>query len=301
MLHDRLESEALTAFAPDVKVGLLATRDADGRPHVSLITSLAARDETHLMFGQFSEGWSKQHLRRDPRAGFLVLTLDRRLWRGKARWTGAETEGADHQAYNARPMFRYNAYFGVHTVHHLELVATTRRETLPLVGMLAGGLLSQAGRLSFGGKHRPDPFNAWTRRHLQAATTLKFLAWTDPDGYPRLVPCVPCALDGRDRLLFATTVHGRELGALQGGTSVAVFALNLQTESVLLRGTYRGARGLGPARLGALDIDWVYNSMPPTPGPIYPSVQVPARPPSRCQVISTDFDRGFRPRDDDRL
>jgi hypothetical protein len=261
----RLSAEAIAAFAPDVKVGLLATLDPAGLPHVSLITSLAARDEGNLMFGQFTQGRSKEHVRRDPRTGFLVLSLDRRLWRGKARWTGAESEGEHHRAYNARPMFRYNAYFGVHTVHHLELVEVGEREAVPLAGMLGGALLARLGGLGARSPGAAGPFNAWTRRHLLSPTTLKFFCWVDGDGYPKLVPCVPCAPAGRARLLFAPTVHRRELAAIPRGASVAVLALNLQTESVLLRGRNRGARGLGE-----LEIDWVYNSMPPIPGPIYP-------------------------------
>jgi len=44
------------AFASDSKVGLLATLDPDGCPHVTLITTLQAKDPTHLTWGQFCEG-----------------------------------------------------------------------------------------------------------------------------------------------------------------------------------------------------------------------------------------------------
>ncbi|HSA22172.1 MAG TPA: pyridoxamine 5'-phosphate oxidase family protein, partial [Myxococcota bacterium] len=187
MRRTRLTAEAIEAFTPDVKVGLLATLDPRGLPHVSLITSLTAKGEGALMFGQFTEGRSKLHVRQDPRVGFLVLSMDRRMWRGKARWTAATREGEDHLAFNARSMFRYNAYFGVHTVHHLELVAVSERMRVPLPSMLAGGLRARLVRPSLGAG-RPEVFNAWTRRHLQGLTTLKFLCFADADGYPRLVP-----------------------------------------------------------------------------------------------------------------
>jgi len=35
------------------------------------------------------------------------MTLDRKVWRGKADWTGAATEGEDHEQYNRKPLFRY--------------------------------------------------------------------------------------------------------------------------------------------------------------------------------------------------
>jgi hypothetical protein len=49
-----------------------------------------------------------------------------------------------------------------------------------------------------------------------------------------------------------------------------VFALNLQMESVLVRGEFTGYRRYAGIKAGAIEIDWVYNSMPPKPGPIYP-------------------------------
>ncbi|MBN2472307.1 MAG: hypothetical protein JXN59_16400 [Anaerolineae bacterium] len=39
-----------------------------------------------------------------------------------------------------------------------------------------------------------------------------------------------------------------------------------------MRGVYRGVQRVGGFRCGALDVDWVYNSMPPVPGQIYPPV-----------------------------
>jgi hypothetical protein len=270
-----LDSEAIAAFAPDVKVGLVATVDPAGRPHVSLLTSLCAKDPTHLMWGQFTEGRSKQHVRANPKVGFVVLTLDRKLWRGRAVWTGSTGQGADHQAFNARPMFRYNAYFGVHTVHHLDLVEVSARLGVPLVGLLGGSVLAGAARVVAG--KRPTPvFNHWTRRHLAALTTLKFFSWLDERGYPVLVPCVPCQPAGAGRLVFAPSVFTRDFSKLEAGRSVAVFGLNLQTESVLVRGAFSGFWGIGPARVGVIEVDWVYNSMPPVPGQIYPPVPLEA-------------------------
>ncbi len=41
-------------------------------------------------------------------------------------------------------------------------------------------------------------------------------------------------------------------------------------ESVLVRGRFDRYRRYAGLRAGAIDIDWVYNSMPPLQGPIYP-------------------------------
>jgi hypothetical protein len=274
-----LDEQAQRAFESDAKVGLLATLDPQGRPHLSLITSLSAKGSRGLVWGQFTEGRSKRYVQANPRVGFLVLTLDRRLWRGKARWTRAERSGEDYERFNRRPMFRYNAYFGIHTVHHMDLLEIWGPSGLPLLGMTAGAVKTALARpLVRGGPDRPV-LNPWTRRHLSALTTIKFFSWVDRDGHPTIVPCVPCRPAGRSRLVFAPLVFKPELRQIPAGAQVAVFGLNLQTESVLVRGPFSGWRGPGAARLGVIEVDWVYNSMPPTPGRIYPPVPLePVRP-----------------------
>ena len=68
-LQENLSDEALTAFEPDMKVGLLATLNQAGDPHLSLITTLCGHGQQGLVWGQFCEGASKDNVRRDPRAG----------------------------------------------------------------------------------------------------------------------------------------------------------------------------------------------------------------------------------------
>lgn len=272
MQRTSLSPNEIAAFEPDVKVGLLATLDPGGRPHISLITSLNAKDEKHLMFGQFTEGMSKDNLRERPKAGFVVMTMDRKLWRGRARWTHADTHGPDYELYNQKPMFRYNAYFGIHTVHHMDLVAVSEKKGLPLGGLVAGLPATALKNLLFRDDSPSGVLNSWSLSHLKSPACLKFFAWVGEDGYPVMVPVVPASTAGRDRLVFAPSVYKADFEGLQPGTEVAVFGVNLQTESVLVRGTFKGFTGYGPGRLGTLDLDWVYNSMPPTPGQIHPPV-----------------------------
>jgi len=271
-----IDQKTQDAFESDAKVGLLATMDPRGRPHLSLITSLSAKGSRGLVWGQFTEGRSKRYVRQNPRVGFLVMTLDRKLWRGKATWTRAEQSGEDYQRFNRRPMFRYNAYFGIHTVHHMDLVEISGPAKLPLLGMTAGALKTALTGPLLGSSGRAV-LNSWTRRHLAALTTIKFFCWVGVDGYPAIVPCVPCRPAGRQRLAFSPSVFKPELRGLSEGTPVAVFGLNLQTESVLVRGPFAGWRGPPGARLGLIEVDWVYNSMPPTPGRIYPPVPLEPR------------------------
>jgi hypothetical protein len=79
-----------------------------------MISTLKASSATQLSFGQFMEGRSKAYLRQNPKAGWLVMTLDRQIWRGSASFTHTARSGADYDFYNNSPLFRYNAYFGIH-------------------------------------------------------------------------------------------------------------------------------------------------------------------------------------------
>ncbi len=262
-----LDDEAIAAFARDAKIGLLATVDAGGLPHVTLITSLQAKGPHALTFGQFTEGASKAHLTRNPNAAFLVMTRERALWRGTARWTHARRAGEDYELYNRKPMFRYNAYFGIHTVHYLDLIRVGAKETLSPARLTAGTAALALARPLLRTRSGARALTPWATRHLAKVTTLKFLAWVGDDGYPVLAPPVACRAVDAGHLAFRAPAGW--LDGVTSGQRVAVFALNLEMESVLVRGRFRGWRHAGP-RTGAIEIDWVYNSMPPKPGQIYP-------------------------------
>ena len=269
LCRDFLPDE-MAAFDNDAKVGLLATIDPAGRPHATLITTLQAKTPRVLTWGQFCEGRSKQHVHDNPRTGFLIMTPDRHIWRGQATWTGEVREGDDYEAYNRKPMFRYNSYFGIHTVHRMDLVRSSGRESLSIPGIAAGSLVAAAaGRLGrrAGGQPALKP---WAEQHLRSLGTFKFLVWIRPDGYPNIVPLVPCHPAGAGTLTYARTVYRDELSQLPQGADVAVFAMNMDAVSVLVRGTFSGYHRRFGATLGTVEIDWVYNTMPPKPGQVFP-------------------------------
>src|SRR4030043_2169598 len=140
----RFPENDLKQFEPEAKVGLIATINQEGLPHITLITALQAKTPDKLIWGQFSEGQSKQNGKTNPTTGFLIMTLDRSLWRGKALWTNTTTHGEDYEMFNNKPMFRYNAYFGIHTVHYMDLVERYGKESLPLARIVLGSILTKA-------------------------------------------------------------------------------------------------------------------------------------------------------------
>ena len=96
-------------------------------------------------------------------------------------------------------------------------------------------------------------------------------AYVGDDGYPLIVPAIACRAEDSRRLVFAQTANRHALNGLIKGERVALFALSLEMESVLVRGRFTGYRPRVGPRIGGIDIDWVYNSMPPKQGAIYPS------------------------------
>ncbi len=117
--HTQFSAEDIQSLSASMKIGILGTVTPEGLPHLTMISTLKASSPTQMAFGQFMEGRSKEYLRQNPRAGWLIMSLDKQVWRGKADFTHTAKQGAEYDFYNNTPLFRYNAYFGVHTVYYL--------------------------------------------------------------------------------------------------------------------------------------------------------------------------------------
>ena len=269
--YGSFDERAMTAFEPEAKVGLLATVNPRGLPHLTLITAMQAKTPTEMIWGQFSEGMSKKHVRENPRTGFLIMTLDRSMWRGAAVWTRAVKKGEDYDMFNMKPMFRYNAYFGIHTVHYMDLHHTYGREGLPLGSIILASLMTAAAKSGVKRKGNTTVLNSWAHRLFDRLDSLKFLAYVGDDGFPVIVPLLQCQASDSGRLAFSTCAYTDELRLIPPGKDVAVFGLTMQMEDVLTRGKFLGYRRSRGITLGTVDIEWVYNSMPPTPGQVYPA------------------------------
>ena len=266
--------EDIRSTQPEMKVGLLATVSPEGLPHVTLISSLMACGSTQLCFGQFTEGLSKKYIFINPKVGFLMMSLDKNLWRGKAKYTHCVKEGPEYDFYNNIPMFRYNAYFGVHTVYYMDLVLHTGKSPLPMNKIILAALQTIQARM-LGVKPGIKPvLNHWTRTFVDKIDNLKFLSYVGEDGYPIIIPAIQTQSLNAQKLLFSTSVYTDELMAIPKDVPLAVFSMALTMEDVLLRGKYIGIRRVGGVRVGVVEVEWVYNPMPPVPGQIYPSLGI---------------------------
>jgi hypothetical protein len=266
--------EDIQSTRPELKIGLLATVTPEGLPHVTLLSSLMACGPAQMCFGQFTEGISKKHILTNPKAGFLIMSLDRNVWRGKASYTRFAKAGPEYDYYNNVPMFRYNAYFGVHTVYYLCLLGQSGKSPLPMNRIIFAAVQTMLARRLGRKPGTQSVLNTWTRAFLDKIDNLKFLCYVDADGYPVLIPAIQTQSLDNQHVVFSTSVYADELAALPAGIPLAVFSMALTMEDVLLRGNYLGIRRLSGVRVGLVQVDWVYNPMPPVPGQIYPPVQL---------------------------
>ncbi len=267
-------AEDIQSTQPAMKVGLLATVTPAGLPHVTLISSLMACGPAQICFGQFTEGMSKKHILNNPRIGFLIMSLDKNLVRGKATYTHVAKEGQEYDFYNNIPMFRYNAYFGVHTVYYMDLVVHTGKAPLPMNKIIFAAIQTMLARILGRKTGAKTVLNYWTRAFVNKIDNLKFISYVGEDGYPVIIPAIQTQSLDTQHILFSTSVYTDELEAIPTGADLAVFSMALTMEDVLMRGKYQGLRRLAGVKVGVVDVDWVYNPMPPVPGQVYPLIEI---------------------------
>lgn len=266
--------EDIEAFKPESKVGLLATINESGLPHLTLITTIQANGPEEVVWGQFTEGKSKENILKNPNTGFLIMTLDKKLWRGKAVWRESKKEGSEYVYFNTLPMWRYNSYFGLHTIHYMDLKETTEKASLPVAGIVFSALLTKFSKSAAKTNINEKIMNDWTVELFNKLDALKFLSYVSEDGFPVIIPLLQCQAADNRRVVFHPGPFADELFSLKKETDIAVLGLTLEMQDVLIRGKFNGFRKHQGIKLGSVDIDWVYNSMPPLIGQIYPPVEI---------------------------
>ncbi len=270
--RDTFTEEEIEAFKPSEKIGLVASLDPQNLPHISLITSIMASGPKQLTLGEFCQGRSKQYIQKNPKIGFLIMTLDKKMWRGKARWTHLKKEGPEYEIYNDMPMYRYNSYFGINTVHYLDPVEVSGSEVLPMSRIVPAAIFTKIAKGLAKTRTKNRILKPFAESLFNKMDSLKFIAYVNGEGFPVIVPVIQCHAADSTRLVFSPFAYWEELKNIPKDANVAVFCITMKMEDVLVRGTYLGLKRFGLFRLGVVDIDWVYNSMPPCHGRIYPEV-----------------------------
>jgi hypothetical protein len=262
----------MKVFEPAEKIGLVACINDEGLPHISLITSIMAPRSDQLTLGQFCEGLSKHYIQKNRHIAFLIMTMDKTMWRGRAKWTHLKKEGPEYERYNEIPMFRYNSYFGINTVHYLDLIDTSGSEKLPMSRIVPAALLTRLSKRTVATGKDGRILKPFAEDLFNQLDSLKFMSYLGRDGFPEIIPLIQCQAADSRRLAFSPFAFKDELSHIAEGTPVAVFCLTMKMEDVLTRGIFQGYNRAAGIKLGTIDIEWVYNSMPPAHGQIYPEV-----------------------------
>ena len=234
----------IKAFAPAEKIGLVACINPEGDVHMTLITSIMAAGPNQLTLGQFSTGLSKYYMQLNPKIGFLVMSMDKKLWRGRARWTHKRSDGPEYDIYNNQPMFRYNAYFGINTVHYLDLVDVANEGKLPLGRIIPAAIITRVAKGAAATGNPAPILKPFAENLFNRLDTLKFLAYIGENGFPGIIPVIQCQASDSRRLVFSTLAFHDELQTIEAKTVVGIFGLNLKMQSVFVRGIFQGIQAL---------------------------------------------------------
>lgn len=257
-----MTSDDIKAFDTPYKIALVATTDERGDAHISLLSTLMARTESEMMFGRFIVGKSKEYLAQRPEAGFLIMTLDKDFWTGQMRYTRTLSSGAEYEKYNSHPLFRYNTYFGVDSVFVCDLLNISDKRRLNMPAVIFNAIRVLAAKPFRTRKDAPKLLTPWADGLMKKLDTLAFIAWVDEKGVPAIAPCIQLQSADAATLVLTDSPYKELLSQIRPDSRVAVFGANLKFESVLMKGRFTGWHG----GLGSVEIDRVYNSMPPKHG-----------------------------------
>lgn len=260
LTFDRIDDAAIEMMDCDSKVGVLATEDESGYPHLSFISSIQALDESVLTFGQFSAGLSKRFILDRPHVGFLVLSADKCYLSGRATYTHSANTGKEFDLYNNKPLFRYNSYMGFYRIFYLNLERISAIRPLPMGSIVLGAILSRV-KAVFVRKSERCALPLVGQQLFSQLDSLKFLCYYDEAGEAEMFPVVQATSAGSDRITLCGIPYGKQLSQIPDGAKASILCLNLKMESVLVKGRYSK---------GTLEIERVYNSMPPKMEYVYP-------------------------------
>ena len=286
IFRTEFEDKCQKIFDSDSKIGLLSTISGDGYPHITLISSISVKDSSTLMWGQFSQGLSKDNLKNNPKSGFLVVSPDQFWWTGKVLYSGKTLKGEDFDYFNNKPIFRYNSYFGFGAVHYEKLIDVSAGEKLPLLkialGFFASGILKRKHAAQVSGSiasqfmsKENGKIPPYGIKLASSLACLKFISFIDTDGFPRIFPCMQGQIANSETLVFSSIPYDDLLGQIPSGAKTAIFLANLNLESLLLQGRWYKTEKTGRFKSARFETDKVYNSMLPIGGYIYPPEEMP--------------------------
>ena len=252
------------------QIDFYATINADGTPHITMLTSLHIYDEDTFLWGEYSAGQSKRNQQVRTKVGFLSL-IDRHTGAfGQADWTAAEKSGEKLDALNQIPEYRYNNVNGYMPAHILKKKCFEQQE-LNLDALQHAKAETAAALSQVEPGNVPQAISILTRQYFAADQGFKTLAYVGSDGYPVVLPVPQAQLTSANRVVFSMD-QDSDLLKIPEGQPVAIYAIEFPSMcSVLVNGVLKVTQVNGKP-VGMVDVERVYNPMLPVAGQIYPPV-----------------------------
>ncbi len=267
-MTDRIKTEDMKVFEKSEILGLVASIDDDGDPRITLLTTLMAADEKTLVMGKFIQGVSKQNIVAHPKSGFAFVTLGMDFWHGLLNWRPeVKTEGPEYVRYNNMQMWRFNTYFGIEKVYYADLKEISEKQHLKLVGIGINALKIKFKKGAYKTDGKEEIMRPFAVKLFNKLTNPKFISFINADGYPVIVPAVQAQAANTDRVVLTAKPYADLMQGLEKGARVCILAVSMEMESVMVQGVFSGFK----KGIGCVDIDKVYNPMPPVCGYYYPA------------------------------
>ena len=263
---NRIDQEDFKVFEKSEKLGVVGTIDDRGDPHLSLLTTIMAKSDTEMVVGEFTKGLSKGYMQERHKCGFAIMGLDMNFWTGTMDWKDVKTEGDEFVKYNNMQMWRFNTYFGIYKVHYFDLADISEKRKLDIPMVAVGAVKGMITKPFLKYAKKEEVLRPYARKLFNAVGNPKFISFINEDGYPVVVPAVQAQETGTNTIVLASSPYKELLAPLKKGMRVAMMAISLDMESVVIKGTFSGFSG----GMGRVKIDRVYNSIPPVMRYIYP-------------------------------
>lgn len=241
-----------------------------------MISSNRLIENNKLVWGQFTEGTSKEYVKKNPKQGIFYMTAEMpfKYLQVKADFAYTSKEGEDLEFFNKSNLMRYFTYVRVHTAYYNDIQAISQVKNLPLLGVIMGILKNMIGKGGAKTKLAEKRLNVIGYSLFTAPIAVRVISYIDPkDQYPLMIPCLQLQAADHNRLVFPLTVAKEDLQAIPTDIKVAVFGMNFEFANQVVKGTYTGIKKFRGIKFGVIEIEEIYNGAPPIMGKIYPELE----------------------------
>lgn len=272
------EAKAITE--PEIGLKILATIDERNWPHLTLITFNKAKTLNQVVWGQFTEGLSKRNVQVNPNQGvfYMNTTMPFKFVQVKMQLEYILHEGEDCEAFSRGAMLRYMTYTNVHTCYYNKVIKASLIRPLGLIGIIRGFLTNLITKGGVRSKNPEKKLPDLSMIIFNQMTSVKVISYIDSDGYPIIIPVFGLRAPDQSRLVFPLSQFGDELKCIPVNTKLAIYGVvtnNLELTNMEVVGTFTGfIKSRSLFQYGIIEIEEVYNSMPPLNGIIYPKLEV---------------------------